>query len=168
LESFYPPLFTFGLYCAAAAIALRTPAAMAPALVVCATGAGVYLAGLFIYPVISPVFYPGAGGELDFWRYSSLYWFLALCFIIGFGLVYKSVSIRVLSHLERRPGHSMPRKELAEDFLHSQMFSNRFKVLVATGWMEESGEGLVLTESGRRLAGRIQMIQNAFRIHQSG
>jgi hypothetical protein len=146
----------FLLYLAAVPLLLRLRSRSEPATVV--------LAAAFALWLLTPVGILALGQRVNFWAFSISYWFLVLCFLMAFGAIYKSISLRVVAHLWKRPDS---RDALAREVLEAS-FHERLAIAVAKGYAERSGERLALTEKGRRIARRVRWLQQVYRIERSG
>lgn len=131
-----------------------------PALIVIASAPLVYLALLVVLPAISQ--------RLAFWPFSAAYGFLALCVLMLFGALYKSVSLRMLGDLSKAAGYSLPEQELLARYIEEDSFGRRVAILLEQGHAERTAEGLELSSKGRRIAAGIHLLQRAFAIRASG
>jgi hypothetical protein len=102
-----------------------------------------------------------------YWPVAAVSGFLAAGWLFAFSAVYKSVSLRILTQLDRTTGHELPFKTITEEFVRPE-FAARIMVLVKMGLAEETPNGYALTEKGRRMARRIALIQRAWGIERSG
>jgi hypothetical protein len=133
----------------------RSPAAIAVLLAV-----GLYPAGLVACALVSP--------PVRFWDYSAAYAFPTLCFIMVFGAVYKSISLRMLLELLGRPAHRDAYDALLARYVAGASFRDRLEVAVDSQLAVRDTDGYVLTAKGRRLAGAVALLQRAFGITRSG
>jgi hypothetical protein len=107
-------------------------------------------------------------GRAPFWAFSASYWFLTLCFLMVFGAVYKSLSLRMLLDLLEAPGRSSAKDELFARYIRDVSYRHRLEVIQESGFATRTGEGFTLTERGRGLARIIATLQRAFAIERSG
>jgi hypothetical protein len=107
-------------------------------------------------------------GPFAYWPAATVAGFGAVCWLFAFSAVYKSVSLRVLTRLDRTPGHALPFEAIARDHVWPE-FAARGTVLVALGCAEQTEGGLfAVTEKGKRIARRIEAVQRACGIEASG
>lgn len=149
----------FAGYLALVLVALRLSNA-APAVIVIVSAFAAYLGMAAAVAAASPPF--------RFWPSSAVYWFLAICFLMVFGAVYKSISLRILAELCMRPGRREDYQAILGRYVHRESFQGRVRILVADGLATDDGGGLVLTQKGRRIAGAVAALQWLFRIERSG
>jgi hypothetical protein len=149
----------FVLYVATFAAILRLPRA-SPARV--AIGAAILA---YAGTLAAAVF---GGHGVNFWSLSVLFWFPSLVFLMGFGAIYKSISLRILLRLLERPGHAENYSAVLARYVESESFENRLKVMEVNGFAQRTAAGYALTEKGRRLAQTIERLQGIFAIEQSG
>ncbi len=133
---------------------------MAPALIVIASAVAAYTAMVIVVTIFRPPFL--------FWPSSAVYWFLALCFLVAFGAIYKSISLRVLADLLDRPGRQDEYQAISSRYVKHESFHDRVRILVTDGLAVPSENGLVLTEKGRRMAVVVSSLQRLFKIERSG
>jgi len=146
-------------YLALVLVALRLSNA-APAVIVIASAFAAYLGMTVAVAAVSPPFL--------FWPTSAVYWFLSICFLMVFGAVYKSISLRILAELCMRPGRRDDYQAILGRSVHSERFKGRVRILIADGLATDDGDGLMLTRKGRRIAGAVAALQRLFRIERSG
>jgi membrane-bound metal-dependent hydrolase YbcI (DUF457 family) len=89
----------------AVALALLRTMRRSPALIMTSSAILVYLA--LLAGAVAPVL-------IAFWPLSAAYWFLALCVLMPFGALYKSVSLRMLGDLSRAAGYHTPSRLVAQ------------------------------------------------------
>jgi hypothetical protein len=131
-----------------------------PALIVIGSAVLVYVALLAASPAMLQ--------RLAFWPFSAAYGFLTLCLVMLFGALYKSVSLRMLGDLSKVAGHALPEQELLARYIEEDSFGRRVAILLEQGHAERTADGLKLSSKGRRVAGAIHAIQEAFAIRASG
>jgi len=81
----------FGAYLIIILLALRLIRGISPSVLVCGCALLVYIGGLCLIVTI--------GWRVNFFSFSSLYWFLTLNLLMIFGAVYKSISLRMMLNL---------------------------------------------------------------------
>jgi hypothetical protein len=159
LLSFAYGVGSFAVYAVVALIILRLPGNVPPvarlsglALLIhaVATAAGVF-----------------AFEALPYWYGASLYGFCFIFYLFGFSAVYKSVSLRILTELARQPDWGISLREVADAHVRPS-FAGRAALLVAAGYAEEVGGRFRLTEYGRKMAGRLAVVQRVFGVARSG
>jgi hypothetical protein len=106
-------------------------------------------------------------GPFAYWPAAAVSGFLAVCWLFAFSAVYKSVSLRILTELDRVLGHAMPLEIVTEDYVRPE-FATRVALLVKMGCGSESGGEYEVTEKGTATARRIATIQHACGIAASG
>jgi len=150
----------FAFYLAMVAIVLRLPWAFSPARAVI----GVALLAYAAVVAAAAVF--GSGG--NFWTVSIVFWFTTLLFLMAFGAVYKSVSLRILLDLLGRPGHAGLYSAILARYVVAESFENRLIVMQENGFAVPTSAGYALTDKGRRLAGAVGALHHLFAIDRSG
>ncbi len=150
----------FGAYVAAVVILLRALSRWTPVLIVTAASIGMYLAMLGAAA--------GLARRVLFWPLSASYWFLALCFLMAFGAIYKSISLRILLDLLDRPNRSDSYKAVLERYVEQESYHDRLAILLAHGLATREPGGFRLTRKGRRTAAAIHAVQRFFKIERSG
>ena len=151
----------FLAYVAAVAVLLRTMNPnRSPAMMVTASAVAVYILSLVGAALVVP--------PVMFWPFSATYWFLAVCFLVVFGAVYKSVSLRILGDLLEQRTRAMLYEEILDGYVRRESFKARLEVIVNEGLATRNGELYELTPKGRRLAGFVAGLQRAFNIKKSG
>jgi len=150
----------FAGYLVLVLLSLRIAAATPPAVVVILASFAAYLGMAVTVAVVSPPFL--------FWPTSAAYWFLAICFLMVFGAIYKSISLRILAELSMQPGRRDDYQAIFGRYVHRESFQRRVRILVTDGMAMDSGNGLELTPKGRRIAAPVAVLQRWFRIERSG
>lgn len=102
------------------------------------------------------------------WAMLACYSFLTLSFLMVFGAVYKSLSLRILLSLMSRPSRTDSCRRLFEAYLVDDSFRNRLDVAMSSGLVAEEAGYLRLTDRGEKLARRVKAIQASFGIFRSG
>jgi len=104
----------------------------------------------------------------SFWALSVSYWFVAVSFLMVFGAVYKSISLRMVLDLHERPGRSAPEAAIKAGYVEADGFESRLGVIVESGFAKKAAEGYLLLPKGRRVARLAAALQQAFAIERSG
>jgi hypothetical protein len=150
----------FVVYLAAVAIVLRLPWAFSPARAVIGVALLAYAAVLAAAAVF--------GRNANFWTVSIVFWFATLLFLMAFGALYKSVSLRILLDLLDRPGHTGLYSAILGRYVAAESFESRLAVMQENGFAVRTPAGYALTDKGRRLAGLVGALHRLFAIKRSG
>jgi hypothetical protein len=150
----------FMLYIATVAVALRLSWSWSPAGLAIGAAFTAYAVVLTAAAVISR--------EANFWTTSIFFWFPTVVFLMGFGAVYKSVSLRILLDLLLRPGHAEGYSAMLARYVAAESFENRLVVMQESGLAVATSSGYALTGKGRLLAGVVGALQRLFAIERSG
>jgi hypothetical protein len=110
----------------------------------------------------------GLGQRVLFWPLSASYWFLTLCFLMAFGAIYKSISLRILLDLLDRPNRSESGEAILKRYVQHESYRDRLRILVTDGLATREHAGFQLTRKGRRIAATARAVQRLFRIERSG
>lgn len=124
-------------------------------------------AALLVYPTSISVIV-AMGHLVNFWVFSTSYWFLVLSFLMGFGAIYKSLSLRMLLTLLETPMHEHSAEAFRKEYIFGDSFNNRLQLIVDQGLAERVGDRLRLTSRGASWANRLIRLQRAFGIMRSG
>lgn len=124
-------------------------------------------AALLVYPTSISVIV-AMGYLVNFWVFSTSYWFLVLSFLMGFGAIYKSLSLRMLLTLLENPTHEHSAEAFRKEYIFGDSFNNRLQLIVDQGLAERIGDRLRLTSRGASWANRLIRLQRAFGIMRSG
>ena len=127
----------------------------------------VTLAALAMYPATLAVTLL-LGRTVAFWPFSAAYWFLSLVFLMVFGAVYKSISLRILLDLLERPGRSDNYAGVMQRYVNEESFKRRLLVMLDAGLTARDADGFQLTEKGRRISSVVRRVQAVFAIETSG
>ncbi len=127
----------------------------------------VLLAALLVYPVAIAGFV-AMSQSVNFWVFSTSYWFLVLSFLMCFGAVYKSLSLRMLLTLLEKPTHEHSVESLRNEYIFGDSFDNRLQLIVDQGLATKTDGQLSLTNRGASWAHRLIALQRAFGITRSG
>ena len=106
-------------------------------------------------------------GPFAYWPAAAANGFLAIGWLFAFSAVYKSVSLRILTHLDRVPDHSLTVDAIADRYVRAE-FEARARVLMNMGCVDASNGAYTLTEKGRAVARRIEGIRRACGVGGSG
>jgi hypothetical protein len=150
----------FVFYLAAVAIILRLPGAVSPARAVMGMALLAYAAAV----VAAAVF----GRNVNFWTMSIVFWFATLLFLMVFGALYKSVSLRILLDLLDRPGRAGLYSAILARYVAAESFESRLAVMQENGFAVPTPAGYALTDKGHRLARLVGALQRLFAIERSG
>lgn len=134
-------------------------------------GAGptlVVLAAAIAIGVLAIAVSAGLGQRVNFWGFAASYGFFTLTFLMGFGAIYKSISLRILLDLSNRPGRAELYDRVLDRFIVQESFRNRLAVIEEQQFAARIGGCFALTRRGRRLACAIAMIQKFYRVGRSG
>jgi hypothetical protein len=150
----------FVIYVATVAVTLRQSWVRSPARVAVGSALLVYVA------VLGATMALGRGG--NFWTLSILFWFPTLVFLMGFGAVYKSISLRILLHLLGRPGQRELYSAVLALCVEAESFEKRLDVMRENGFATLTPAGYALSDKGRRLTQVTAALQKLFAIERSG
>jgi hypothetical protein len=142
------------------AIGLRTLKKVEPALLV--------VLSAFFFGVLGLcglIFWAKVG---NIWAYVITYSCLSLIFLMGFGAVYKSLSLRILLDLSKQPNMTDSYVRIYNSYLINDSFVNRLEVIKAQKFATENDHHFSLTPRGRALSSRVRTIQQIFGIENSG
>lgn len=157
-ESFFLGALCFAIYLIAAVIQLHVIRFITPVIIVCLTSLIVYSLGfLAIFNI-----------PIHFFHYSSVYWFLCLSFLLIFGAIYKSISLRILLSLDSAPHKREKYEVILEKYIKNQSYSRRVEILLEQRFASMQNGALILTNKGRRLAQCLLAFQKVFMIEVSG
>ena len=147
-------------YLAAIAVVLRLPWALSPA----RAAIGIALLAYVAAVAAAAVF----GRNANFWSVSIVFWFATLLFLMAFGALYKSLSLRILLDLLGRPGHAGHYSAILAHYVAAESFENRLMVMHESGFAVPTPAGYALTDKGRRLASVVGVLHQLFAIERSG
>ena len=150
----------FLAYFALVLVLLRVNHRRDPAWLVMVALPAAFVAGLVLFVVLERRF--------NFWSYATGYSFFSLCFLMAFGAVYKSLSLRILLDLLDKPGRSDSYDNIYKRYLVEDSFQNRLTVIKDKGLVSVSGERYILTARGEALSRRVFALQRLFGISRSG
>jgi small-conductance mechanosensitive channel len=127
----------------------------------------VLLSALFIY-ILTFVLILVVGYQMNFWVFSTSYWFLVLSFLMVFGAIYKSLSLRMLQTLLEEHNHRYSVEGLRDEYIFGESFSNRLQLIVKQDLAERVDGKLALTKRGAKWANFAVKLQRSFGIMRSG
>src|ERR1700722_13814356 len=102
---------------------------------------------------------------LKFFQFSASYWFWTFSTMMVFFAVYKSISLRMMMNLQRRPSTL---NEILSNYIQQESYTSRIDVLVQNELIKKTSGGYQLTLKGKRCAMIIGLVQKLFNINQSG
>ncbi len=141
-------------------IALRIFSQISPTIIVCLLAWLVYFFGLFVASaLVHPIY---------FFIFSATYWCFSLIFLMIFGAVFKSISLRMMQHLFHQSGKMDSYHSLLARYIKKQSYTERLKILLEKKMIEEKKSSYYLTNKGRSIAAKIYSLQKIFSIQESG
>jgi hypothetical protein len=108
-----------------------------------------------------------AVGPIAYWPAAAVSGFLAVGWLFAFSAVYKSVSLRILTQLDRTAGHALPVETITECQVRPE-FEARALVLVKMTCAEVLGGKFAVTEKGTATARRIEAIRRVCGVKGNG
>lgn len=160
-ESVSLAVIVFTLYTLSVLFALRINKQVSPAIIVCLNAILVYLVGLLVIGYY--------GYQVNFFAFSSIYWFLAISFVMYFGAILKSISLRMMQYLLYKPNYADSLDTLLETYIHNQSYSQRIEVLIHSEMLRRNvNNTLIMTRKGYNLARLCCFMQWIFSIKDSG
>jgi hypothetical protein len=109
-----------------------------------------------------------SGLRANLWCFAVSYCFFTLCFLLAFGAIYTSISLRILMDLLRMPAHSIAIDTIVSDYLIEDSFQDRLATIQKNGIANRVGAKFDLTPNGRTLVKWISFVQRLFNITKSG
>jgi len=150
----------FVFYVAAVAVTLRLRRTASAAFVAITVALFAYVAALVVAIDLNRA--------VNFWTTSIIFWFVTMIFLMAFGALYKSVSLRILVDLLARPGQAELCSAILQRYIVTESFENRLALILENKWAIPTSAGYVLTERGECLARLIAALQRMFVIQRSG
>ena len=150
----------FVFYLAAVAVTLRLRRTASAAFVAITVALFAYVAALVVAI--------GLNRAVNFWTTSIIFWFATMIFLMGFGALYKSVSLHILVDLLARPGQAELCSAILQRYIVTESFENRLALILENKWAIPTSAGYALTERGEGLARLIAALQRMFAIQRSG
>ena len=149
----------FAAYVVLVAVSLRIATRASPAKVALILAFLAYAILLAVVVVLAP--------PVKFWALSTTYWFLVTCFLMIFGAVFKSVSLRILGDLLNEPCRAATGDAIAR-YVEKDSFADRLDVMVKVGFARLTAAGYELTPKGIRVASVMHWLHRVFMISKSG
>ena len=103
----------------------------------------------------------------EYWAATSMFCFGTIVYVQGFGAVLKSISLRILLDLTRRPGGKIDLEEISMQQI-PHIFAERCDILIEMDMVSREQDQFVPTVAGRKLAERIARLRRLFGIGDSG
>ncbi|RDI48143.1 hypothetical protein [Aquicella lusitana] len=154
-------LICFGIYLILTPLLLRLTRNISPSMLVCGHALLIYIFALGLIAI--------KGLSINFFSFSSFYWFLTLSFLMIFGAIYKSISLRMMLHLLKKPDYTDEYNEILKNYIRNQSYQNRIDILIEKEWIEKYDDvSFKLTKNGQRFARKLLMMQQLFYIKESG
>ena len=149
----------FLLYLAMVPLLLRACRGVAPSALVLAAAIALWLLTL--------IGFLAAGRAVNIWTYSVSYGFFVLCFLMVFGAIHKSISLRLLDDLLARPDRSDTYDALVARVIDGS-YRERLEIIQDKEFAARYDDRFVLTARGRRIAGSLRVVQRVYGIARSG
>ena len=150
----------FLAYVASTAVVLRVAPGAAPSraavLVAIVVGVATFVVAAAMLPVVAV------------WPLVACYSFLSLVFLLAFGAIYKSISLRILGDLLGRPGRRDRYEAILARYIEDESYRTRLALLVSEGLARREAAGFRLTARGERLGRAVSTVQRLFHIGASG
>lgn len=137
---------------------LAMPAVAPVAILACAALAAHAVSSLLGVMLVHPFAY---------WNAAAVFCFGVMSYVYVFGAVYKSISLRILMDLTRRPARTIEFSDISDRQI-PEIFSERSVILIEGGLVEANGDTFVPTPAGQRLAARIARARRLFAIGDTG
>jgi hypothetical protein len=150
----------FIVYVLGTAVVLRLAPGAAPSRTVVTLAVTVGVATLVVAAATVPA--------VAVWPLVASYSFLSLVFLLAFGAVYKSISLRILGDLLGRPGRRDTYDAILSRYIENESYRTRLALLVTEGLARREPAGFTLTARGQRLARAASTVQRLFHIGASG
>jgi hypothetical protein len=150
----------FAMYIGVILLSLRLFPRIEAALLVVILAMVIFFVGLTMFIFI--------GQTVNFWIFATGYWFLTTCFLMIFGAIYKSISLRILLELLEKPGRMDSYQDVFTRFVVNDSFQNRLNLIESKNLASIGHGGYVLTPKGTRIAKCARAIQRTFGITRSG
>jgi hypothetical protein len=103
----------------------------------------------------------------QYWNAAAVFCFGVMSYIIVFGAVYKSISLRILLDLTGRPDRTIELSEIFDQQIPA-IFVERSSILIEGGLVVREGETFATAPAGLKLATRIAWVRRLFAIGDSG
>jgi hypothetical protein len=102
-----------------------------------------------------------------YWNAAAVFCFGVMSYVYVFGAVYKSISLRILMDLTRRPARTIEFSEISDRQI-PEIFNERSAILLEGGLVDADNDTFVPTPAGRRLAAKIARTRRLFAIGDTG
>ena len=102
-----------------------------------------------------------------YWNAAAIFCFGVMSYVYVFGAVYKSISLRILLDLTRRPARTIAFSDISDRQI-PEIFNERSVILIEGGLVAADGDTFVPTPAGERLAARIARARRLFAIGDTG
>lgn len=149
-------LGAFSTYVILTLIVLRI-SSKSPAAIVCILAMGIYMLAL-VAPLLPLM-------HIEFFAFSTAYWFLCAIFLLAFGAVYKSISLKILLNLLEREDRSESYDVILTRYILQNSFQNRLEIMRTSGFIIVNHGNFQLTEKGRSLASRVRLLREFFGLY---
>jgi hypothetical protein len=106
--------------------------------------------------------------SLEFWTFAAFYFAGTMAYLFLYAGLYKSLSVRILCDLLRRPQRSLSMEALYADYILADTLVRRLGVLRQLGMVRHTAEGHALTGRGRIIASAFSLFQRLYRIGATG
>jgi hypothetical protein len=133
---------------------------MSPATLVCISALAIYPL-TFAVPLVLEI-------TIEFFLFSATYWFLTANFLLAFGAIYKSISLKILLDLLEQPKRTESYEAILARYIFKESFENRLEVMRRAELATARDGNYELTEKGRAMASYISLLQRIFAIKQTG
>ena len=117
--------------------------------------------------VVSTLFGVALSRPFAYWNATSVFCFGVMSYVFVFGAVYKSISLRLLMDLTRRPDRTIEFSDISDRQV-PEIFAERCDILIADKWASSDGDNFTPTPAGRQLATRVARIRSLFAIGDTG
>jgi hypothetical protein len=152
-------LACFTLHAVVTLVWLRLPGRVSPVARHAISALGTHVLGVALAAQFAEPF--------AYWPAAAVNAFGTVCWLFAFSAVYKSVSLRILTQLDRATGHAMPLETITEDYVRPE-FETRVALLVKMGHAKQTVEGYAATAAGNDTAHRIEVVRRACGVSGSG
>lgn len=160
-EGISQSLIAFFTYVLTILVILRIMRKTEPTIVVLISASAIYGFSIALAMV--------ANQHVNFWYFSISYWFLVLSFLLAFGAVYKSLSLRMLLVLLEKPNRAHSTQSFREEYIFGDSFDNRLQLIIDQGLAKRREQNeFELTSRGANWAASLVKLQRLFGIMRSG
>ena len=102
-----------------------------------------------------------------YWNATAVFCFGVMSYVYVFGAVYKSISLRILMDLTRRPARTIEFSDISDRQI-PEIFDERSVILIEGGLVHADHDTFAPTSAGQRLAAKIARARRLFAIGDSG